>query len=112
MGDITSGRDLSPYCTSSGVPMARNAYAHQAREIEVDVCFYTAFLVYVGNMFDDNIEAVRMFNHRSSTGRGRAMPCSITWPYSRSGCREPWTVVANIMTTATPNLVTGIVCGY
>ncbi|RYP81717.1 hypothetical protein DL769_001867 [Monosporascus sp. CRB-8-3] len=50
----------------SGVYMARNAYPHQTREIEVYVCFYTAFLVYMDGMFDD-IEAVKMFNHRFIT---------------------------------------------
>ncbi|RYP59828.1 hypothetical protein DL770_010131 [Monosporascus sp. CRB-9-2] len=57
--------DVFRHFTHWGVPMACNADPHQARGIKVYVCFYMAFLVHMDNMLDDDIEAVRMLNHRS-----------------------------------------------
>ncbi|RYP23983.1 hypothetical protein DL767_008688 [Monosporascus sp. MG133] len=47
--------DVFRQFTHSDVPMACDAYPHQAREINVYICFYTAFLVYHGQMQSNDL---------------------------------------------------------
>jgi len=93
--------------------MACNAYPHQTKTIQVYICLYTAFLVYLDDMFDNDIEAVKEFNHRFITRQTQRQ--EVLNHFAALLLDMPaifGTVSANLMTTSTLNLVTALSLEY
>lgn len=92
-----------------GVAMARNAYLHQSMEIQVYTCLYTAFLIYLDDMFERDITPVQEFNHNFVTRTPHKY--RLLQHFDALLLEMPsifGTVVANMMTTSTLNLVTAL----
>lgn len=108
-GYITGETETLKRFIPAGVAMARNAYHHQPHAIQVFICFYTAFLVYLDDMFEKDIAAVQEFNHLFVTGQRQAT--SLLDHFADLLLEMPVVfgpVEANIMTTSTLNLVTAL----
>ncbi|KAI3392956.1 hypothetical protein diail_4943 [Diaporthe ilicicola] len=101
-------RALRPFLTW-GAAMARNAYPHQSYEIQVFICFYTAFLLYMDDTFEGNVEPVRRFVQLFVTGQKQAV--GLLDRYAEFLLDMPrifGTVEANIMLASTIHLVTAL----
>ncbi|EKG19621.1 Terpenoid synthase [Macrophomina phaseolina MS6] len=93
----------------AGVAMARNAYAHQPHEVQMFISLYTAFLVYLDDMFENDMDAVRQFNHKFISRKPQKL--ELLDHFAELLHEMPalfGSVVANIMTTSTLNLVTAL----
>lgn len=109
-GYITAENKTFKQFIPAGVAMACNAYHHQTRDIQVFICFYTAFLVYLDDVFENDIEAVRPFNYRFITRQKQND--DLLDHFSELVLEMPQlfgTTEANLMTTSTLNLVTALI---
>lgn len=99
---------LRPFI-STGVSMACNAYCHQSHEIQLFVCFYTAFLIYMDDSYETDIEHILPYNHNFITGEPHN---DIILNYFRELMLEAPTLFgmaeANIIISATLNWITGL----
>lgn len=108
-GYITTQDNVFRHFIPAGVCMARNAYCHQPAHVQLYICFYTAFLVYLDDMFGNDIDAVQQFNHRFITRQPQAN--DLLDHFADLLLEMPaifGTIVANMMTTSTLNLVTAL----
>ncbi|KIY51852.1 terpenoid synthase [Fistulina hepatica ATCC 64428] len=98
------------YSIKGGVSMACNAYGHlKNRRLQTFICLYTAFLIYLDDMFDQDVESVREFNHRFVTGQKQRHWLLDHFAALLLEMPNLWgPVVANMMTTSTLNLVTAL----
>lgn len=94
----------------SGVHMACNAYAHiPDKSIRLYVCFYTAFLVYLDDMFENDIDAVKEFNNRFVAHKPqRHWILDHLAGFLLEMPKIFGDVVANMMTTSALNLITAL----
>ncbi|KAF1959370.1 terpenoid synthase [Byssothecium circinans] len=108
-GYITPKNNVFGRFIPAGVCMAQNAYGHQPSHIQRYICFYTAFLVYLDDMFGNNIDAVQQFNHRFLTRQPQAT--DLLGHFANSLLEMPTlfgAIAGNLMTTSTLNLVTAL----
>lgn len=108
-GCITADNDALKRFIPAGVAMACNAYHHQSHEIQMYICFYTAFLVYLDDVFEKDIDAVLPFNHRFITNQKQNDVLLDHFAQLLLDMPSVFgTAVANMMTTSTLNLVTAL----
>ncbi|KAH8649273.1 isoprenoid synthase domain-containing protein [Xylariales sp. PMI_506] len=108
-GYITKENDALEYCMPAGVSMACNAYHYQSYEVRIFISFFTAFIVYADDKFEHNIDDVQTFNYRFITQAPQEDP--ILDHFARLLLEMPalfGLVEANIMITATLNVITGL----
>lgn len=109
-GYITSDDASFRRFIPGGISMACNAYAHVPdKKLRVYICLYTAFLIYLDDMFENDIDAVKEFNGRFVTHQRQRH--FILDHFAAFLLEMPalfGTVVANMMTTSTLNLVTAL----
>lgn len=106
-GYITPSNDGLRSFIPGGVAMSRNAYPHQSRDIQIFICLYTAFLIYIDDMAGYDIGALEQFNYRFSTGQPQSI--ALLEHFASLLKQAPslfGTIPANIITTSTLNLVT------
>ncbi|KII83917.1 hypothetical protein PLICRDRAFT_179951 [Plicaturopsis crispa FD-325 SS-3] len=106
-------KSLGPFVPGA-VAMATTAYAHLPdKEGQILMCLYTTFLIYLDDVFNEDIDTVREFNerfiHREPQGdevldNFADLLLQIPKYFGR--------VVANIMITSTLNLVTALLLEY
>jgi hypothetical protein len=106
-------KSLAPFIPG-GVAMATTAYAHLTnKSTQIFISLYTAFLIYIDDIFQYDIDAVREFNERFVLRKSQGdqvLDCfanlllELPKHFSR--------VAANIMITSTLNLVTALLLEY
>lgn len=93
----------------SGIAMACHAYSHQSYDIQVYICLYTAFLVYMDDAFANDVTVVKEFNHRFITGQRQG---DVMLDHLAAFLLDTpalfGTVEANIIITSTLNLITAL----
>ncbi|EIN06376.1 terpenoid synthase [Punctularia strigosozonata HHB-11173 SS5] len=101
--------NLAPFIPPS-VSMSTTAYAHYPRkDTQVMTCIYTAFLIYLDDKFQGDIDDVRYFNERFVLGEKQREPTLECFAQLlREMPLHYGRVVSNIMVTSTLNLVTAL----
>jgi hypothetical protein len=94
--------------------MATTAYAHYPRkDTQIMICIYTAFLIYLDDKFQGDIDDVRDFNERFVLGEKQRDPTLECFAQLlREMPLHYGRVVSNIMVTSTLNLVTALLLEY
>ncbi|EDR03562.1 uncharacterized protein LACBIDRAFT_331339 [Laccaria bicolor S238N-H82] len=109
METYPGARSLHPFMPG-GVVMATTAYAHlDNKSTQIFIALYTAFLIYLDDVFQHDIELVYCFNERFILCQPQDDPvldgfASLLREFPQHFGR----VVSNIMTTSTLNLVTAL----
>ncbi|KIJ29346.1 hypothetical protein M422DRAFT_188608, partial [Sphaerobolus stellatus SS14] len=100
---------LKPYMPG-GLSMSANAYSHlENPSTKIFICLYTAFLIYLDDCFQKDVEAVTEFNERFVSSReqkGKLLDdfASLLIEVPTHFCK----IASNIIITATLNLVTAL----
>lgn len=101
--------NLAPFIPG-GVVMSATSYAHLPDlTSRIIIALYTAFLIYLDDVFQHNIEGVREFNHYFIHGTHPSDPVLDSFAALLRELSQHWSrTVANLMVTSTLNLVTAL----
>ncbi|KAK2589923.1 hypothetical protein QQS21_012395 [Conoideocrella luteorostrata] len=106
-GYVTPTNDSFKLFIPAGVAMACTAYGHQPLNVQVFICFYTAFAIYVDDMSSKDIMAVEQFNHRFVTGQPQSLELLDHFAALLKLVPDVFSpIAANIITTSTLDFIT------
>lgn len=103
-------RSVYPFIPG-GVAMAATAYAHlEDMPTQIYIAMYTAFLIYLDDVFQHDVAEVSSFNQRFITNQPQGDPVLDAFAYLLLEMPERYgTLLSNMMITSTMKLVTALV---
>lgn len=104
---------LAPFIPG-GVVMSTTAYVHLTDQASrIIIALYTAFLIYLDDIFQHDINVVRDFNHNFICGIKQSDPVLDAFASLLRELSQHWTrTVANLMIASTLNLVTALLLEF